>query len=107
MELLQVQVLFKASLPTIKLSRLRGNLPKEVEGKYMEHYTSSSHGKNEWFVPICDFCHVKWHLWPRCFKLMKYIKKVVSSYDNPDMLLNLNFAPKVTSLDLFGLGNLN
>ena len=38
---------------------------------------------------------------------MKYIKKVVSSYDNPDTLLNLNFATKVTSLDLFGLGNLN
>lgn len=60
MELLQV--LSKASLPTIKLSQLRGNLPKEVEGKYMEHYTSSSHGKNEYlslfvtFAMLNDIC---------------------------------------------------
>lgn len=102
---------FKASPIMIELPLPTVKLPREVKHKFMEHYKSSSHGKNERFVPICHIFHVTGHIRPKCFKLMEYIRKLFHlSYlhmMNLYMLLNLNLILKIIVLDQLGLGNLN
>ena len=72
-------IFVKASQPRTKLPLPMAKLLNEVEHKYVAYYTSSSHGKFERFVSTRHFYHVKGYIWPRCFKLMKSIKKLISS----------------------------
>lgn len=69
----------------------KAKLPNEMKDKLMVHWKSGSRDKYERLVLTCHFCPEN-DIRPRCFKLMKYIKKVVSSnlyvYDKSGYVLN-------------------
>ena len=52
-------------------------LPYLQKGKDVAHSSPVPQGKNNKFIPTCPFFHVKGHIRPNCFKLIKYMKKVM------------------------------
>ena len=68
-------VFVKASSQIASPSRVK--LPYLQKGKVVAHSSPVHQGKNNKFIPNCHFCHVKGHIRPNCFKLIKYMKNVV------------------------------
>ena len=70
-----------ASPPIVKVSYLQ-------KRKVVAHSSPVHQGKNNMFIPTCHFWHVKGHIRPNCFKLIKYMKKAMFfnySYRKPRM----------------------